>query len=35
MCQIAINIQNEVLYDIKMSTEEAASFIRILGNLLP
>ena len=30
MCQIAINIPNEVLYDIKMSTEEATSSIRKL-----
>ena len=30
MCQIAINIPNEVLYNIKMSAEEAASSIRQL-----
>ena len=28
MCQIALNIPNEVLYDIKMSQEDVASFIR-------
>ena len=30
MCQIAINIPNEVLYNIKMSAEEATSSIRQL-----
>ena len=28
MCQIALNIPNEVLYDIKMTKEDAASLIR-------
>ncbi len=28
MCQIAINIPNEVLYDTKMSSEEASQFAR-------
>ncbi len=28
MCQIALSIPSEVLYDIKMTQEDAASFIR-------
>ena len=28
MCKIALNIPNEVLYDIKMTQEDAASFIK-------
>ena len=28
MCQIALNVPNEVLYDIKMTQEDIASFIK-------